>query len=116
MKLGHRAEFGRCSGISPKFARRFTEAIRKLLGTCQEIVGRRPKDLLQECQRLPDWREGLVNIRFKPKLEVEGTTFAKISAGKSPVSGGCPAVAQAFGQLTHLGRVVEPPVPRCSGS
>ncbi|RWW70653.1 hypothetical protein BHE74_00021654 [Ensete ventricosum] len=40
----------------------------------------------------------------------------QIGGSKSPVSGGCPAVAQAFGQLTHLGRVVEPPVPRCSGS
>ncbi|RWV96311.1 hypothetical protein GW17_00040987 [Ensete ventricosum] len=27
------------------------------LGTRQEIVGRRPEDSPQECQRLPDWRE-----------------------------------------------------------
>ncbi|RWV85535.1 hypothetical protein GW17_00052664, partial [Ensete ventricosum] len=32
IKLGHRAGFGRCSGISPKFARRFAEGIGKLAG------------------------------------------------------------------------------------
>ncbi|RWW84609.1 hypothetical protein BHE74_00006772 [Ensete ventricosum] len=28
-----------------------------LLGTCREIAGRRPEDLLKECRRLPDWQE-----------------------------------------------------------
>ncbi|RWW06554.1 hypothetical protein BHE74_00023936 [Ensete ventricosum] len=27
------------------------------LGTHREIAGRRPEDSLQECRRLPDWRE-----------------------------------------------------------
>ncbi|RRT31941.1 hypothetical protein B296_00050835 [Ensete ventricosum] len=29
------------------------------LGTRKEITGRRPKDLSQECRRLPDWRDGI---------------------------------------------------------
>ncbi|RRT48935.1 hypothetical protein B296_00005892 [Ensete ventricosum] len=32
IKLGHRVGFERCSGISPKFAKRFTEGIGKLVG------------------------------------------------------------------------------------
>ncbi|RWV83089.1 hypothetical protein GW17_00055352 [Ensete ventricosum] len=49
--------FGRCSGISSKFTRRFTKGIGKLAGTRREITGRRSDDLPQECWRLPDWRE-----------------------------------------------------------
>ncbi|RWV84463.1 hypothetical protein BHE74_00044966 [Ensete ventricosum] len=65
--------FRRCSGISPKFARRFAEGIRKLAGTRWEIVGRTPKNSPSEYRRLPDWWD------------------------KSSVSDGCTAAAQAFG-------------------
>ncbi|RWW38552.1 hypothetical protein BHE74_00056208 [Ensete ventricosum] len=50
-------------GDSPKGSR-------SSLGTRREIIGRRPEDSPQECQRLPDWRDG-----------------------------GCTATAQAFGKL-----------------
>ncbi|RZS11703.1 hypothetical protein BHM03_00043060 [Ensete ventricosum] len=58
-----------------------------LLGTRREIVGRRPEDSPQECQRLPDWQDG-----------------------------GCTAVAQVVGWLTRSDWAVESPVPRNLGA
>ncbi|RRT60002.1 hypothetical protein B296_00004019 [Ensete ventricosum] len=49
-------------GFRREFARRFTEGIEKLLGTRQEITGRRPKDLLQVCRRLPDCQKLCLNL------------------------------------------------------
>ncbi|RRT43977.1 hypothetical protein B296_00045208 [Ensete ventricosum] len=72
------------------------------LGTRREIAGRRPENSVQECRRLPDWRE----IR-----KVEGTTFVKILVGKPSVSSECTATTQAFGRLTHLGPTGKSPVP-----
>ncbi|RRT45789.1 hypothetical protein B296_00047661 [Ensete ventricosum] len=45
IKLGHRAGFGRCSGILPKFARRFVKGIKKL-------TGRTSKDRRKKTERL----------------------------------------------------------------
>ncbi|RRT60275.1 hypothetical protein B296_00012875, partial [Ensete ventricosum] len=50
--------FERCSGISPKFARRFAEGIEKLAGNTLGDRGRRLEDSPQEYRRLPNWREG----------------------------------------------------------
>ncbi|RWV96787.1 hypothetical protein GW17_00040478 [Ensete ventricosum] len=47
----------RCSGISPKFARSSSKGSGSSLGTCWEIVRKRPKDSPQEYRRLPNWRE-----------------------------------------------------------
>ncbi|RWV76839.1 hypothetical protein GW17_00062438 [Ensete ventricosum] len=49
--------FGRCSGISLEFARRFAEGIMKLAGNTPEDRWKKTERLSQECQRLSDWRE-----------------------------------------------------------
>ncbi|RWW25021.1 hypothetical protein GW17_00010664 [Ensete ventricosum] len=70
--------FKQCSGISLKFARRFTEGIGKLAGNT-------PGDRLKKTGRLV--------VRM---LKVPGL----VGAGKSLVNDGCTTAAQAFRQLT----------------
>ncbi|RWW24309.1 hypothetical protein GW17_00011414 [Ensete ventricosum] len=50
-------------GDSPKGSRRS-------LGTCYEIVGRKPKDSPQECRTLPDWRELDFGFACKPLVSL----------------------------------------------
>ncbi|RRT40072.1 hypothetical protein B296_00043032 [Ensete ventricosum] len=90
IKLRHRAGFGRCSGISPTFARRFTEGIRKLAGNT-------PGDHRKKTERLTAIMSeavGLTGVQVEIR-KVEGTTSAKISVGKPSVSDRCIATATA---------------------
>ncbi|RRT53220.1 hypothetical protein B296_00018365 [Ensete ventricosum] len=70
MKLRHRAEFGRYGGISLEDS---SKGSGSSLGTCQEITGRRLKDLPQVCRRLQDWQ------KYFEQLTLLGPT------GKPPV-------------------------------
>ncbi|RZS20488.1 hypothetical protein BHM03_00053016 [Ensete ventricosum] len=72
--------FGRCSGISPKFARRFSEWIEKLAGN---TLGDRRKKI-----------ESLI-LRMSKAAGLAG-------ASKPSVNIGCTAVAQAFRRLTTV--------------
>ncbi|RWV79235.1 hypothetical protein GW17_00059668, partial [Ensete ventricosum] len=56
--LSIRPGFRRCSGISPKFARRFTEGIRKLAGN---MLGDHRKKSGRLTERMPKAAKGMVN-------------------------------------------------------
>ncbi|RRT32326.1 hypothetical protein B296_00052593 [Ensete ventricosum] len=84
--LSIRSGFGRCSGISSKFARRFAEGIGKLAGNTSGDCRKKTKRLA---------------ARMSEAIELAGgTTFAEILTGKPLVSDGGTAVAQVFEQLT----------------
>ncbi|RZR74150.1 hypothetical protein BHM03_00032668 [Ensete ventricosum] len=100
--LSIRPRFGRCSGISSKFAKRFAEGIKKLAGNM-------PGDHQKKTARL-------VVRMLEAAGFTGGTTFPKILAGKPLVSGGCTATAQVFGQLTCPCWAVELPIPRNLGT
>ncbi|RWW61204.1 hypothetical protein BHE74_00031751 [Ensete ventricosum] len=80
--------FGRCSGISLEFARRFAKGIRKLAGN---TPGDRQKKTRRLTVRMPEAAR-LVGIQAEIQ-KVEGTTFAEILTDKPSVSDGCTAVA-----------------------
>ncbi|RWV80647.1 hypothetical protein GW17_00058044 [Ensete ventricosum] len=93
--------FGRCSGISPKFARRFAEGIRKLAGNMSGDRRKKTRRLtarMSKAARLTgvelNWlTRGLVNI--SSTAQTQGSGY--------------------FGRLTCPGPMGKSPVPRCSG-
>ncbi|RZS16803.1 hypothetical protein BHM03_00048873 [Ensete ventricosum] len=82
IKLGHRAGFGRCNGISSKFARRFVEGIGKLAGN---TLGDCRKKTRRLTARIPE-DAGLVGGQRvnRPYPGVRAAEPPK-SAGKPPV-------------------------------
>ncbi|RWV90639.1 hypothetical protein GW17_00047139 [Ensete ventricosum] len=70
--------FGRCSGISPEFARRFAEGIEKYT-----------RNMSGDCRK----KTIGLTVRMSKAVGLAGT-------GKPLVSDGCTTAAEAFGRLT----------------
>ncbi|RWW60807.1 hypothetical protein BHE74_00032164 [Ensete ventricosum] len=87
--------FGRYSGISSKFARRFAEGIGKLAGNTPGDHWKKTRRLVARIAEAV----GLAGVQAGIQ-KVVGTTFAEILTGKPPVSGRCTVATQVFERLT----------------